>query len=325
MVQRIVAAAGRGMSDDFALPSFGLEAAKGNIVKRANNKYLSFFGRKNDFVENALRIPMALDSVRRGMSFDQAVARIQRVHFDYSDLSKLDETAKKFVPFWIWTSRNVPLQVGQMMTRPKAYVQYERLKREFPVNGELMVPSWIQKAGPIGFDAGSVLTPDLPQNRLAEQLKQIATPSGLIGQMTPLIRVPAELWIGKQVALDIPFGDKRTAQGVEKALAEVLYDLTGTRWADKDPQTGQLMIAPQATYVLENALPILAQAFRLSGGKLGGKESLQERWHSNILNWFGIPKRDIGESQQRNEAIRRKLEMGKLEKDIKGIIEKNRP
>lgn len=325
MVQKIVAAAGRGQSDDFALPAFGLEGAKGNVVTRASNKYLGFYSRKNDLVENALRIPMALDSLRRGQSFDEAVARIRRVHFDYTDLSKLDEKAKRVVPFWIWTSRNVPLQVTQMVTRPKAYVQYERLKQEFPVNEDLMVPSWIQKIGPFGAGAGSVITPDLPMVRLAQNLKDISTPSGLLGMTTPLLRVPAELWLGKQVALDIPFGDKRTANGVESAVGKVLYGLTGTWAADVDPDTGKVMIDPRATYVIEQALPVLAQSFRLSGGKLGGKESLEERWVGNVLNWFGVPYRQIGESQQRSEALRRNFQLSDLEKQLKGIIAKNQP
>jgi hypothetical protein len=323
LVQKIVAAAGRGQSDDFALPAFGLAGAKGNVVTRASNKYLGFYSKKNDLVENALRIPMALDSVRRGQSFDEAVARLRRVHFDYTDLSKLDEKMKRVVPFWLWTSRNIPLQVTQMVTRPKAYVQYERLKQEFPVNQDLMVPSWIQKMGPLGAGAGAVLTPDLPMTRLAQNLKDIATPSGLIGMATPLLRVPAELWLGKQVALDIPFGDKRAANGVETAVAEVLYGLTGTWAADIDPKTGQVMIDPRATYVIEQALPILAQGFRLSGGKLGGKESLQERWVGNVLNWFGVPYRQVGETQQRSEAVRRNFQLSDLEKQLKGIVEKN--
>jgi hypothetical protein len=320
-VQQVVAATGRGQSDDFAIPAFGLEGKQGNKIKSASNAYLGFFSRKNDFVENALRIPMALDSYRQGMNFDEAVARIRRVHFDYTDLSELDEFAKKFVPFWIWTSRNIPLQVSQMATRPKAYVQYERIKKEFPVNEELMVPSWMPS--PLGAGMGAVLTPDLPMVRLAQNLKDITTPSGLLGQATPLLRVPAELWLGKQVALDIPFGDKRSARGVESAVAKVLYSLTGTAYADYDAN-GKMMIDPRVTYVIEQALPTLAQGFRLTGGKLGGKESLEERWVGNVLNWFGIPYRQIGEGQQRGEAIRRQFEMKDLEKQLEGIIKSNK-
>lgn len=323
LVQKIVAATGRGQSDDFALPSFGLDGAQGNVITRASNKYLGFYSRKNDLVENALRIPMALDSVRRGMDFDEAVARIRRVHFDYTDLSTMDEKIKRVVPFWIWTSRNIPLQVTQMVTRPKAYIQYERLKREFPVNEELLVPSWIQKISPLGAGAGAVITPDLPMVRLAQNLKDIATPSGLVGMTTPLLRVPVEIWLGKQVALDIPFGDKRTANGVESAVAKLMYSLTGTQWADVDPDTGKMMIDPRATYVIEQALPTLAQAFRLSGGKLGGKESLEERWIGNVLNWFGVPYRQIGEQQQRGEAIRRNFQLSDLEKQLKDLTKKS--
>jgi hypothetical protein len=321
-VQRVVAAGGRGVSDDFALPSFGLEGVKGNVVSRASNKYLGFYSKKNDLVENALRIPMALDSLRRGQSFDEAVARIRRVHFDYSDVSKVDEKAKQFIPFWIWTSRNLPLQVTQMVTRPKAYVQYERLKQEYPVNEDLMVPSWIQKMGPLGAGLNAVITPDLPMTRLAQNLKDISTPSGLIGMGTPLLRVPAELWMGKQVALGIPFGDKRTANGVEAAIGQVLYNLTGTWAADIDPKTGKTMIDPRATYVIEQAVPLLAQAFRLSGGNLGGKESLQERWVGNVLNWFGVPYRQVGENQQRTEAIGRQFDLADLEKQLKAMAER---
>lgn len=255
------------------------------------------------------------------MNFDEAVARIRRVHFDYTDLSAFDEKMKKVIPFWIWTSRNIPLQVSQMATRPKAYVQYERIKEEFPVNEELMVPSWMPS--PLGAGAGAVLTPDLPMVRLAQNLKDITTPSGLVGMTTPLLKVPIELWMGKQVALDILFGDKRTAQGVETAVAKVLYSLTGTAYADYD-SNGKMMIAPQATYIIEQALPTLAQAFRLTGGKLGGKESLEERWVGNIVNWFGVPYRPIGEQQQRGEAIRRQFNLNDLEKQLKGLIESNK-
>jgi hypothetical protein len=185
-----------------------------------------------------------------------------------------------------------------------------------------MVPSWIQKMGPLGAGLNAVITPDLPMTRLAQNLKDISTPSGLIGMGTPLLRVPAELWMGKQVALGIPFGDKRTANGVEAAIGQVLYNLTGTWAADIDPKTGKTMIDPRATYVIEQAVPLLAQAFRLSGGNLGGKESLQERWDGNVLNWFGVPYRQIGESQQRTEAIGRQFDLADLEKQLKAMAER---
>jgi len=43
---------------------------------------------------------------------------VNRYHFDYSDLSKFDEKAKQIVPFWIWSTRNIPLQVANQWSRP---------------------------------------------------------------------------------------------------------------------------------------------------------------------------------------------------------------
>jgi hypothetical protein len=123
--------------------------------------------------------------------------------------------------------------------------------------------------------------------------------------------------------LDIPFGDKRSARGVENAVAKVLYNLTGTAYADYDAN-GKMMIDPRVTYVIEQALPTLAQGFRVTGGKLGGKESLEERWIGNILNWFGVPYRQIGEQQQRGEAINRQFKLKDLEKQLEGIIKSNK-
>jgi len=326
LVMQIVMATGRGQTDDFALPAFGLEGPNGNIIKRASNAYLGMYSRKNDMVEAALRIPMALDSVRRGQSFDEAVARIRRVHFDYSDLSKLDEKMKRVIPFWIWTSRNVPLQVSQMMTRPKAYVQYERLKREFPVNSELMVPKWIQDYGPIGVAADMVLTPDMPQARLGQQLKQIATPGGLLANVTPLIRVPYEVWKGRKMQGDIPFSkNKAEAKGVERVVGKVVNAMLGTKYAEVDSETGKVMIDPRVTYVLEYVSPLLAQFFRVTGGEFGGKETLEDRGATAILNWFGIPLRPVKEKEQRQEAYGRNIKMGQLESELKKLIESKKP
>jgi hypothetical protein len=38
------------------------------------------------------------------------------MHNDYTDLSKLDVTMKKIMPFWVWRSRNLPLQAHLLVT-----------------------------------------------------------------------------------------------------------------------------------------------------------------------------------------------------------------
>jgi hypothetical protein len=322
LVTEIVMAAGRGVSDDFAIPALGLTKRDGGIIKQGYNGYIGWFARKNNFVENAVRLPMAIDSVRKGLTFDEAVARIRRVHFDYSDLSKMDEYARRFIPFWIWTSRNLPLQVSQIAFRPKAYYEYERIKQENPVDPDLIVPKWIQDIGPLGAGANAVLTPDLPHTRLAKSLKDLTTVTGLLGQSTPLLKVPVETWIAKrQLGIDVgPFGEDKAVNGfVDQTLAKFLEASTGSWLTSRDKKSGQLLMDPRVIYTIEQFIPPLAQSFRLSGGKLGGKETLQERWLSSVLTWFGVPYREIGEQQMRSEVIRRRYALDDFQKMLEQI------
>jgi len=315
---RVVMATGHGVTDDFAIP----------VGKRAryvtDNRYLRFYSRKNMAVERAVRLPMAIDSFEKGLTFDEAVARINRIHFDYSDLSKMDQRMKRVVPFWIWTSRNVPLQFTQIATRPKAYYEYERLKKEFPVNPDLIVPKWIQDRDPWGIGQNMLLTPDLPQVRLMQQLKSVATPMGIVGMATPIVKTPLELMAGKQLGIDVgtfeQSGDQQTGV-VEKPIAKFMEWAFGNKLVSYDKE-GNLMMDPRVAHVIEQAFPPMAQINRLTGGFTGGKDTLNERMKSSWYNWFGIPLREVKESQMRSEVIRRRYVAGDVTEDIQDQLDK---
>ena len=315
---QVVMATGHGVSDDFAVPV----TATARYV--TDNKYLRFFSRKNMAVERALRLPMAIDSFEKGLTFDEAVARINRIHFDYSDLSKLDASAKRVVPFWIWTSRNVPLQLTQIATRPKAYYEYEKLKKEFPVNPDLIMPKWIQDRDPLGIASDWVLTPDLPQVRLFQQLKSIATPMGLLGQTTPVLKTIAELGMNRQLGIDVgPFnaGGAPEVTGYNKPVAKFIEWALGNDYVYYDKQ-GNLVMDARVNHVIEQAFPPLAQLNRLTGGLTGGKDTLSERLASSWYNWFGVPARQIKETQERAEVIRRRYEAEDVKKDLQKELDK---
>lgn len=50
------------------------------------------------------------------------------VHFDYSSLTKLETSIKRFVPFFIWTRRNIPLQLRAMVEQPGHLMRFVHLK-----------------------------------------------------------------------------------------------------------------------------------------------------------------------------------------------------
>jgi hypothetical protein len=312
--RRVAAASSGGQVSELAEPVIGKTWAE----KAINNKVTGFFRRLNEDAETAVRFPLALESLENGMSFDQALARVNRYHFDYSDLSKLDETAKKYVPFWIWSTRNIPLQVANQWSRPSVYMTHKKIKDRLPVGVDLFVPRWMTEMNALGIGGNWVATPDLPFNRLSGQVAQFANPQRLLGQVSPLIKVPLELIANKQFATDIPFTEKyQEAKGVDAAIA-YLGDLLGLDWVGKRDADGKLMISSKAQYVPNALIPTLATTQRLSGGAVGGKTTYKERQLSSLANWLGIPVRQIGEQQQRAEAINRQFALKDMAKVLEG-------
>lgn len=308
---------GRGQADDLAAPTL-----RGGFGERAlNNAYTRAFRRKNEFVERAVRLPMALDSLKKGMGFDEAAARVTRYHFDYSDLSSLDVAARQVVPFWIWTSRNVPLQVTSQIMHPSAYAMYERIQRNNEVGSEIMMPKWMSAYGPIALGGPDeqggqrVLMPDLPMMRLNQQAEQFVNPKKLVGQLAPIIKVPIEVAIAnRQLGLDVgPFKDRpQPVGGFDKTvLVPIARVMAGDAWQGVDPETGEVLLDERFPYIAQNAMPLLAQMNRVTGGITGGRQSssYKERQLSSILNWFGVPFRYVGPEQQKAEATSRQFDL----------------
>ena len=333
---RATEATGHGVSDEMR----GL-VIRGSWGERVtNNAYTRFFQNKNNFVERAVRMPMAIDSLTKGQTYDQAVARISRYHFDYSNTTGMDEFAKSVIPFWTWTSRNVPLQIVEQWTHPQAYIQYERIRNASPIGSDFLLPSYMQELNPIALggvgeqkktiningmemvvmDQGGqwMLTPDIPNVRLQQQLEQMINPKRLMGQLPPFPKVLIELAAGKQLGIDVgPFKHKKVpVQGIDGAILAPLAKLVGGQaLVGKDAQ-GNLTMDERVAYIFQNIFPQLAQMNRVTGGATGGKATYNERQLANILNWFGIPVRYVGPTQQASEATRRNFALDAYMKDL---------
>jgi hypothetical protein len=314
---RSVMAGGRGIQNDFNSPV----VRDGAVGKVASNWATKKFMKANEITEDALRLPVALDTLRKGGTFDEAVYRITRYHFDYTDLSKFDETMKNFIPFWIWTTRNLPLQITEQLMRPSAYNAYNNIKERHPVSADLMLPSWMQEVGAMGLGGRFVTTPDMPFNRLDHTIESFGVPR-IFGQANPLIKLIPELFIAdKQLALDIPFTDKyEEAKGLDKAVAQ-LGEMLGIDSVGRRNPEGVLEISPKVSYAMGNIFPPIATTQRLSGGSLGGKSTYQERQLSSWLNFLGIPIREVGPRQERSETVGRQFKIGDLMKSLSKKVE----
>ena len=291
-----------------------------------NNSYTGAVRRANTRVEAAVRFPMALDALLKGGTYDDAVAVVTRYHFDYSDVSKLDEVAQQLLPFWIWTTRNIPNQITNQWMRPQAYSIWEGAQSALPVDDNEVIPAWIKPREPMGLGQRDTflgkglyaLTPDMPHQRLEESIKMLTSPSRLIGSAYPYIKLPFEKYAGKNLGIDVgPFPERVPAKGIDLLFVKVM-DIVGF-----DPiydENKQMTTSGFAQYARGNINPIVARLQRLSGGKLGGKETYATRTGASWMSELGIPLSIIQDSAVRGEYINRKF---KLEDWVKDLISRN--
>ena len=275
-----------------------------NGAKWLNRRPVSSWSKMNEATEVGFRMGMALSSLNKGLDFDRAVGVVSRFHFDYSDLSKLDEVARKFIPFWIFASRNIPLQITNQIARPSMYRTYEKMQNNFPTEEGMIMPQWLERRKPIGLGGGSVLNLDLPQVDMAEQISMFTDPARLLSQFNPLVKLPMELSGGRQYATDTPFKDKPVMLNGPTDIPAWLAGLI--RGGSGRTPDGQFYTSDKAQYAVTNLLPTLGQLQRLIP-EIGGKDSYKDRSTSSRFAYFGLPFRQVTPQEKSNELTRRQF------------------
>lgn len=317
---KAVEAAGgsRGFFSEFAEPLVRGTRRERIAKTLVENRYTGAIRAANSRVEDYVRFPLALQALKDGDDYVGAVQRVTRYHFDYSDLSQADEWALKVIPFWIWTTRNIPTQIANQWMRPQVYSFYENLQDSLPSDDSVLMPKWLKEYEPFGLTrfgiGGNVLIrPDMPQTRLMKTLEDLYTPRRLAGQFYPQVKIPIEAALGgkEQLGLGIPFSEEpMKAKGLDRPVAE-LYQLfgLGEQLAPTDPITGEQQITEFGSYIAGNFFPLIAQLQRLGGGVLGGKESYNDRQLNAIATFFGVPVYVVTEYQQGSEAKGRQFKI----------------
>ena len=299
---------GAGQTESIIQPLAG-ERGAGRLL---NSKPVKIWSSGNHDVEMAARMAMALRGAKNGLTMEQIAADVTRYHFNYSDLSQLDEIAKVFIPFWTFASKNIPLQIANQVSRPSAYRAYESVKRQMPVDESIILPPWLAARDPLGAGSGGVLNPDLPQVDMADQLRQFADPLRLASQMYPQYRLPIELLGDRKLSTGIPFSDKpQEVRGVTDLPSLLLSALTGQT---VDTATGTAMTSKGA-YVLPQAIPFLGTLQRLLP-QLGGDAKLSERQGSSWAGALGVPYRQVTDAEQERTLTGREIALQNFLKDL---------
>lgn len=316
-IMAVEATGTRGMFTDLASPALRGGKAEAVLNKVLNNPYTRTIRGANTRVEQAVRFPLALKAIMDGDDYVGAASQIARYQFDYSDLSKVDEKFMQVVPFWIWTTRNLPTQIVNQWMRPQMYSFYDNIKDNLPTDDSVMAPSWLKNYEPLSLarfavDPKLMIRADMPFKRMNQTIEQFTNPAKFIGSMYPAYKLPIELAAGKSLGLDIPFSDKpREAKGFDAVLAKTLGNIPfieGAYPRVRMPDgTTQTQTSDFASYALGNAFPIIATLQRLTGGALGGKESYKDRQNASIATYFGLPLDYVTDRMEGSEAVSRQF------------------
>ena len=281
----------------------GVRSGLGNLsLTRASRK-------AGEWVEGPLRLAMALDSVDRGDSLMSAYERINRVHFDYSNVSKMDETMKRIVPFWTFMSRNLPLQTTQMWSKPAAYAFYGSVKRNFQAPDDPLTPDYWSTLG--AWNTGKTfrgmplyLDPDFGFNRVMSDVSNVTdafaggNPGALLSNVNPLISAPLDFLMKRDSFTDRSFKDTDFSEpkGIAGHAASVLAHLV----PGQTNEAGQ--VSDNFTNMISSLIPLYDRSIRLTGSS--DPQRIPESW----ARFFGAPVRTLSDKQKTSTALGRYLD-----------------
>lgn len=117
------------------------------LVGRGSSKLLTAGFLVGRGIENNARWSQFIYSVVEGHSYAEAAQRVAKYLFDYSDVNTVIANMRDYFPFIVWTRKNIPLQIENLVTRSSRVAPLVKMKDTFE-----------EMAGTDDMD-----TPDLPE------------------------------------------------------------------------------------------------------------------------------------------------------------------
>jgi len=206
-------------------------------------------------VEDPAKLALFVHELKQGKTVDQAALSVKKYLFDYGELSDFEKNnITGLIPFYTWTRKNVPLQLGSLALRPSRVSNQDRfvdlvdelLADEYATPDETLVPSRLKEPGTFRIGAtgrGKLRLPiydiNLPGAVIDDTLQ--GSPDTLLGMMNPAHKTVATLGFKRNLETgeDLRYGtSKATPVATALARAGVPTDapLIGPLTAIETPQ-----------------------------------------------------------------------------------------
>lgn len=181
-----------------------------------------------DVIENANRSPLFVNYLKQGFTPEEAARRVLSSHYDYSRgaLTPFERTImRRLIPFYSFTRQNVPNVMGQIATNPGGLAGLTaKVSHDLRQQGGFL-PAYLgdTMAVPLGEERGGMqryLTRlDLPPDQAFDFFKGYggdplqSMGMGLLGQLNPILKGPAEYFTNKQFFSGRELGDLDSLTG----------------------------------------------------------------------------------------------------------------
>lgn len=311
------AAWGTGMGGRFKEVGFGDRAsARRAILERAHSNWATELSKRaGSRVEGAVRLAPAFDTIRRGGSIDDAVARATRLHFNYSQANSLDESMRRLVPFYTFMSRNLPMQITQMYLQPRTYARYNSLVRNAKGEDVEGTPDYFDNIGAFRLGEAEIggmpvfLQPDLAHTRIEEDVQDLTdfvslkNPGRLATSFNPLMTTPIEYMTKTDLYTGRRYDDEdMRLTGLPEAPIKALSNLMGV---SRETPSGETAVPVPLLNAARALVPLYDRAVRLAPeATTGGADAdAGNRQLESIARWLGVPGRTLSPQQQ--QAARR--------------------
>jgi hypothetical protein len=198
-------------------------------------------------IEGVQRMVLFLKGLEDGKSIEESVENVNKFLFDYSDLTDFEkDTMKRVFPFYTFMRKNVPLQLEQLFAQPFLYATTDRAFDNIEkASGDHYIPDaernqWKRDYTQLPFQIGGEnygMNGQLPQ----QQLDRL-TPRKILGQVTPVLKMPLEAATGKYIYTGLPINSP-----LEYLLNQTQYTKMGNVSSQKEGTARDMYIMGQLT------------------------------------------------------------------------------
>jgi hypothetical protein len=221
-------------------------ASRNPLTLSTKNPILQGGFKMGQTIEDNARIALYIDQLNKGASLDKAAEHVRKYLFDYGDVSPFEKNvAKRILPFYTWSRKNIPLQLEALATQPdkinKLNLAINNIQQANQVQQPdlAQVPQYIREQAPVyvgsNAEAGTVtaiplqgLIPTFDIGSITKFLNTETAPQGIqkgklgeamstvMGGVSPFIKAPLEF------VANYDFFRKKTIQEFEGQTADFL-------------------------------------------------------------------------------------------------------